>query len=530
MDAIVHPTDRLRYEAAWSEALHSGAELECEVRLRRHDGAYRWFLTQATPVHARNQRVISWFGSTTDIHERKLLEEELEHSRILLEESQMSAHVGSWAWDILNDSVTWSDELYRLYGVDPQSADLSIASFMEFVHPDDQQRVQENVQASLESGEPFQFEHRIVRPDGEIRTLEARGRAVQGEIGDVVAMIGSGQDVTERKRLERLQQEFIAMAAHELKTPLTALRGYAQLLQRGRDHGRALEMIVEQSRHLARLVDDLLEASHLDAGRLELRLAPVEIVALARRCVENAAELSGSHVIELETSAPEIVGAWDSDRIEQIIQNLLSNAIKYSPDGGRVLVSLAETDSTASLRVSDSGLGIAPDLIPHIFDRFYRVHESALSTKGLGLGLYITRSFVEAHGGTISVESGGGVSGTTFTVILPREGGAETSAPSLLQSSLVGHWHDRAIGSGDGQACPPDRVSIPGLSIMTTGVARGLVPCAWNQITRTRKPGFVAASMTISRALVRTRHRGRAPVHPDGQLMVITMTTDPLVI
>jgi signal transduction histidine kinase len=232
--------------------------------------------------------------------------------------------------------------------------------------------------------------------------------------------VGALRDISERRELERMQREFIAMVGHELRTPLTALKIYIHMMQRSeRYSARAIEAILVQSGRLERLINDLLDTSRLDANKLELKRTEVDLLAVARSVVEQAQALSPVHKVRLQAPPQPLVGHWDRDRIEQVLQNLLLNAIKYSP-GGPVTVRVNDLGAEARVAVRDRGPGIPPEALPRLFDRFFRAQAGTSRIQGLGLGLYISKALVEAHDGQITVTSRLG-RGTTFTLTLPYD-------------------------------------------------------------------------------------------------------------
>lgn len=266
-------------------------------------------------------------------------------------------------------------------------------------------------------------EMELRRKDGSHVPVEARIRSVTLPTGTVYW--SAMRDISVRRAVERQQREFLAMVTHELRNPLVALKGFAQMLEVAKEYDeRAVGVIVSQARHLDRLISDLLDVAHFAAGRLELRPAEVDLVALARACVEQAQALSAHRAICLTGPSGPLVGRWDRDRIEQVFQNLLSNAVKYSPDGRSIEVRIEDRGDAVLVAVEDEGSGIPEEAQPYLFSRFFRTETAKASTAGgLGLGLYITKSLVEAHRGTISVESAPG-RGSTFTFTLPYGGPA----------------------------------------------------------------------------------------------------------
>jgi signal transduction histidine kinase len=210
------------------------------------------------------------------------------------------------------------------------------------------------------------------------------------------------------------------MASHDLGSPLTVLRARAQLLKRRQRYDEeSIDAILEQTARMDRLIGDLRDLAQVEGGGFSIQRETVDLVGLAQEAVERVRTLTTGHTVRVEAPDLPIVVAGDRDRLGQVLDNLLGNAVKYSPDGGEVLVRVEAVGGQASLRVADQGPGIPPDTLPRLFERFYRGHHAA-GGGGLGLGLYISRMLVEAHGGRIWAESPPG-SGSTFTIALPLQ-------------------------------------------------------------------------------------------------------------
>ena len=262
--------------------------------------------------------------------------------------------------------------------------------------------------------------------DGQLFHWDLTVEPLRDRAGALRGVLGAAVDLTERRALERQQREFIAMVSHELRNPLSSIKGYAQLMQRrGATNDQALSTIVGQANILQRLVDDLLEVSRLDAGRLDLRIEPVDILAEARVYAEQAQAQTQQHTIRVESALERLQVRADRGRVGQVFLNVLSNAIKYSPNGGDVLVEIEHVLGEARVSISDRGQGIRPEELPRLFDRFYRADAVLGRIGGTGLGLYIARGIVEAHGGRMWAESDGEGRGSTFRFTLPL---AETCA------------------------------------------------------------------------------------------------------
>ena len=239
------------------------------------------------------------------------------------------------------------------------------------------------------------------------------------------------RDVTAQRALERERGSFVAAVSHDLKSPLAAISGQAQLLQRkieqlnlpdGPNMARRLARIDETTYRMSRLIDDLLDVSRLQMGRpLELNRQPVDLVVLAQAAIHQLQPTTSRHRLLLTAEQSTLPGFWDPQRIGRVADNLLLNAIKYSPDGGDIAVSLARDGQWAVMSIRDSGLGIPAADLPRIFERFHRGANVSRKISGSGIGLAGSKQIVEQHGGTIEVDSREG-GGSTFTVRLPLEG------------------------------------------------------------------------------------------------------------
>jgi signal transduction histidine kinase len=255
------------------------------------------------------------------------------------------------------------------------------------------------------------------RKDGSEVPVEISLSSVEGADGQLVIAIL--RDVSERRAVERQQREFIAMVSHELMNPVTGIGLHAELLQMTESYSEpAVNGIMISARRLERLIGDLLDVSRLEAGRLKLQPRWVDLVALARTAIGNAQASTKQHQIRLSVLGTLQSGWWDPIRLEQVLANLLSNAIKYSPAGGPIDVTIKGLPDQVRVTVADRGSGIASEALVSVFDLFYRARDTERHAQGLGLGLYITRSLVEAQGGRIEVESEPG-RGTAFRFALP---------------------------------------------------------------------------------------------------------------
>ncbi len=281
-------------------------------------------------------------------------------------------------------------------------------------------------EAAFES-DSFFAEHTITTRSGQKLDIWASYGLIRHEEGSVSHAIAILRDISKQKELDRVRSDFVSTISHELRTPLALIKGYIATLRRpdisldGEREQRFLANIDRAADRLIRLIDDLLGASHIEAGRLELRLQPVDLGQIVLDVLDRLRPQAGNRQLVAELNYEERVVQADPDRIEQVLLNLLSNAIKFSPDGGVVTVQVRNLDSPPAVLISikDQGKGIPSQEIDRIFEKFYRVQDGLVKkTPGAGLGLYICKGIVEAHGGRLWVQSTLG-QGSTFSFTLP---------------------------------------------------------------------------------------------------------------
>src|SRR5687768_3531598 len=233
----------------------------------------------------------------------------------------------------------------------------------------------------------------------------------------------------EAERANRLKDEFLATVSHELRNPLNAILGWAHMLRLGKltpaNAERAVETIYRNAKSQAQLVSDLLDVSRIISGKLRLDVRTVDLISIINAAIDSIRPAADAKSIRLQTILDPAAGpiSGDADRLQQIVWNLLTNAVKFTPKGGRIQVMLQRVDSHVEIIVSDSGVGISKDFLPHVFDRFRQADASTTRIHGgLGLGLSIVHQLVDLHGGSVSVHSEGEGKGATFTVNLPFVG------------------------------------------------------------------------------------------------------------
>jgi PAS domain S-box-containing protein len=270
----------------------------------------------------------------------------------------------------------------------------------------------------------------LMTKDGERRHIELTYSVILSTDGRILGGILGARDITARKEAEELQSTFLSVISHELQTPIAIIKGYAGLYADETTQldpvkvREKMQIIQEESERLSKLVDNLLYASRLQAGGVELNRQPIDLTGLLRRVTQKMREVSKVHKVSLALPDPNLPAVLaDYDKIEQVLVNLVENAIKYSPVGGPIIISAEPTSSEVIISVTDSGIGVPENERERIFDRFSRLDSRYVrQRKGAGLGLYICKAIVEAHGGHIWVEAAHqGKSGSSFNFSLPRE-------------------------------------------------------------------------------------------------------------
>jgi two-component system phosphate regulon sensor histidine kinase PhoR len=296
-------------------------------------------------------------------------------------------------------------------------------SFRFVIHPDDLKLTEEHYYNAMRTGEVFEFENRYRRADGTYRWHLNRGIPLLDEDGEVLFWVGSATDIEEQKQAMDKKDEFIGIASHELKTPLTSLKGYIQLMSMYKKE--EVPIVIKQYiakahnavNKLQHLINDLLDVSKIQAGRLEYKMADVNLAEMVNAGVESAIQMYPEYVIEhnVERDLP-VYG--NPERLEQVLNNMVSNAAKYSKAGSKITIEAMVLDGNVRVSVTDEGIGLSAEQREKIFERFYRVEDNTFSASGLGMGLYISTEIINHHKGHINVQSELG-NGSTFYFTLP---------------------------------------------------------------------------------------------------------------
>jgi PAS domain S-box-containing protein len=373
-----------------------------------------------------------------DVSERKRAEAEVdrltqaaEQQRRIFETALSNSADFNYVFDLQGRFAYVNKPLLALWGKNLQEA--VGKSFFDLDYPFDlATRLQRQIQEVIETQQPVRDETPYTSSSGE-RQYEYIFVPVLGATGIVEAVAGSTRDITDRKRVEaelrnadRRKDEFLATLAHELRNPLAPIRNSLQILKMPRVDAataqQTREMMERQVHHLVRLVDDLLDVSRVMRGKIELRKERVELATVVARAVEIAQPLIEVQGHQLDLSFPSDSLLLDADpvRLAQVVGNLLTNAAKYTEANGRIWLTADRENDRAVLRIRDNGIGIAPDMLPHIFELFVQVdHVATRSQGGLGIGLTLVKNLVEKHGGTVEASSAGLGKGCEFIIRLP---------------------------------------------------------------------------------------------------------------
>ena len=549
------------YQQLW-RTIASGRVWHGEICNRRQDGELYWVEATIVPFLDERGRPYQYVSIRTDITALKRSQADLKASDERLRASLSFANIGIWDWNIQSGELYWSERIPALFGHPMGELETSYEHFLAAVHPDDRDAVQEAVRAAVEDGAPYEIEHRCMWPDGTVRWLLERGAVVRDPEGSPRRMLGTVQDITERKQAEerlvlfrrifdttqqgiciadgtgrmlyanrafeallgyspeamqgqvcdallpaeapelveeilqavragrgwsgllplrdaegrpvitashigviqgadgkpqhlfnvfsdysaeqarqqelerardeaerasRAKSEFLSSMSHELRTPMNAILGFTQLLQAedgmSGDQQDSLHEIFKAGQHLLGLINEVLDLSRIEAGRVDLSLEAVELPELVRECLTLVRPLAEARRIELDQTGLEAcVVRADRTRLKQVILNLLSNAIKYNQEGGAVRVLMLPADQPGRCRfgVRDTGRGIAPEDMDELFRPFTRLANAGGEVEGTGIGLVISQRLVNMMGGGIGVESRVG-EGSLFWVELPRD-------------------------------------------------------------------------------------------------------------
>jgi len=448
---LAHPEDRLKVAQRLSDYLERRTTTyEITFRMKHKQGRYIWILARGIAMWDKKGEPYRMVGTFMDLTKQKKIENELRKNEKRLRRSQQLSHLGTIEWDIMADSVHLSEELWQIADRMATNKILSFETFLnEFVYSDDREAVREITLVVIKEHKPMSIEHRIIRPNGDIRYVYCSAEAIYDEKHNPLYFIIAIQDITERKQIElnlkqakesaekanQAKSVFLASMSHELRTPLNGILGYTQILNRDdsltNKQRSAIETIHRSGEHLLTLINDILDLSKIEAGKLELVSHDFNLPYFLQDIVDLFTMRAQQKGIEfIYEQSPDFISQTDEDtqgfpviirtdekRLRQILLNLLSNAVKFTRQGN-VKLHIAHHGNQLYVNVTDTGVGIVKKEIKTIFLPFQQVGNHEAHAEGTGLGLPITKKLVMMMGGELQVKSEMG-QGSEFSFHIP---------------------------------------------------------------------------------------------------------------
>jgi PAS domain S-box-containing protein len=427
------------------------------LTIRHEDGHLTDVVYNASVYRDADGNALGVFAAARDITERKRAEEKLRRSEHSLAEAQRMAHLGNWELDLANNTLEWSDEIYRVFEIDPERFGASYEAFLDAIHPDDRNMVNKAYTESVESRTPYDIVHRLLMKDGRVKYVNERCETYYDDEGKPLRSVGTVHDITERVRAEDeiralnrdLEQRVAARTAeledanadlesfaysvsHDLRTPLRAIDGFSRIvLEEYSDNvdeegQRLLNVVRDNTVKMGSMINDILLFSR--AGRLELKPVEIDMDTVVRSAWDELAPTIGARKIRFEAK-PLPKACADHAALTQVVTNLLGNAVKFTRprDPAVIEVGGSEADGENVYYVKDNGVGFDMQYSAKLFGVFQRLHGTD-KFEGAGIGLAIVKRVADKHGGRVWAE-GEVDKGATFYFALPRrepcEGGAE---------------------------------------------------------------------------------------------------------
>ena len=432
---IIVPRDRQAEEDHVLAAVGRGETIDhFETVRQRKDGAFVPISLTVSPIRNASGDIVGASKIARDLSRTERIQADARRLAAIVDSSD-DAIVGK---DLNSIVTSWNAAAERIFGY---SSEEMIGRSVRLVIPEDRQDEEDDVLRRIRLGQRLDhFETVRRRKDGTLFPVSLTISPVYNDHGVVIGASKIARDVTERARADqerrrllemaraanRLKDEFLATLSHELRTPLNAIAGYARMMQtgllRGDKQGRAIDTIVRNASSLTQMIEDVLDVSRIVSGKVRLDVRAVEMSHLVREAVETAQPAAHAKGIGIEVIVDPrgtlVLG--DPDRLRQVLWNLFSNAVKFSDPGGRVQLRLERVNGHVELTVSDNGIGIASEFLPHLFERFSQADAGTGRLHGgLGLGLAISRHLIELQGGRIFAHSDGPGKGSTFRIELP---------------------------------------------------------------------------------------------------------------
>ena len=351
---------------------------------------------------------------TDKVNARHRIEDMEERIRLSVD----AAEIGTFDYDYINNIMVTSDRFNAIFGI---KRSVSREDYLKLFHPEDLHLSAEAHHTARQSGKML-YEARLIHSDGSIRWMRVQANVYFDEVKEPIRLLGTLLDITEFKYLQQQKDDFISIASHELKTPITTLKASLQLLERMKDDPSSsmFPRLIDQSSRsmgkISELVEDLLNVSRMNEGQIKLNKRKFTLADTLKECCTHI-RIAGKYELVFQGDT-ELQVIADEHRIDQVLVNLVNNAVKYAPNSFEIYLIVENLGDMAKVSVRDFGPGISPEKIPLLFNRYYRADDSGFQVSGLGLGLYISADIIERHGGKIGVDSEKG-KGSTFWFTLP---------------------------------------------------------------------------------------------------------------
>jgi PAS domain S-box-containing protein len=455
---IIPPDQHAEADAVLSRVRRGEAVERFETIRRRKDGQQVAVAEMTSPIRAGRGRIVGVSTIAHDLRGRDRAERAARRLAAIVESSDdaiVSKNLDGYV-------TSWNSAAERMFGY---SAAEMVGESIRLLIPADRQAEEDDVLGQIRQGRRVDhFETIRVRKDRSLIPISLTVSPIRDGDGKIVGVSKIARDISDRKAAEaerayllavaqehaaenarlyvgvqeasRLKDEFLATLSHELRTPLNAILGYARMIRSGllvgEKHLRAIDTIERNATSLTQIVEDVLDVSRIITGKVRLNVQMVDLPGVVQNALESVTPAAAAKGVNLETVLDPRGGpiAGDPDRLQQVVWNLVSNAVKFTHRGGRVHVRLERIDSHVEVVVSDTGIGIEPDFLPHVFERFRQADSGPTrQLGGLGLGLAVARHFIELHGGSIQATSGGRGMGSTFQVTLPLSLGPQETQP-----------------------------------------------------------------------------------------------------
>ncbi len=496
--SCVHADDAARVAATCRAYLHSAqGALEIEFRVQRRDGATRWMVLRAD-IDRSSIDMARVFGIAMDVTERREAFAALHAASERAALITRHAGIGTWETDGSNSQGSWDDQMFRLRDMEPRPVAPGREERLAMLHPDDRAQNLDAPAGFDVDMAPTAYEFRVRLPDGSYRWLASRSAALRDEHGKVVKRVGANWDITAAKnaaaarqqtllaeRESQAKSQFLSRMSHELRTPLNAVLGFTQLLQSDAElsgsHSQSVKLghIRSAGEHLLALINDVLDLSSLEAGTLRLDLQAVDLASAVAQALPLVAGLAAKHQIGLHAGTVSGTVRADPIRLRQVLINLLANAIKYNRPRGQVVVESDPGAHHVCLRVRDSGRGLNPEQLSHLFEPFNRLGMESEGIEGSGIGLTVVKALVEGMGGQIAASSLAG-HGTVFEVTLPSSVASPAPEPMRADAPRPPPRQQRTgtllyIEDNSVNVLLVEELvkTLPGLSIVSEGTGAG---------------------------------------------------------